>query len=127
MSLKLYQRYPNNLEPILNNEWIDGETPYYKVHTPTAWARTTTVSRALVDGAGIEDGPHINHQSLFTDDSTSDPPVPHHSAGALSHFIYVAQVEWKLFKSTKIRFGTGHHSGTEVLVKDFLKKEQLGR
>lgn len=40
-------------------------------------------------------------------------------------FMYIAQIDWKVFKSSKIRFGIGHYSGMEVLAKNLFKKEGL--
>ncbi|KAE9405810.1 hypothetical protein BT96DRAFT_915784 [Gymnopus androsaceus JB14] len=45
------------------------------------------------------------------------------SSGEHTNFIYLAQIDWRVFKSTKIRFGTGKYSGQEVLVKDLFSKE----
>ncbi|KAJ4471072.1 hypothetical protein C8J55DRAFT_435707 [Lentinula edodes] len=42
------------------------------------------------------------------------------------NFIYVAQIDWKVFRSSKIRFGTGQRSGLEIPVKDLFRKEGWG-
>lgn len=41
------------------------------------------------------------------------------------NFMYIAQIDWKVFKSSKIRFGIGHYSGMEVLAKNLFRKEGL--
>ncbi|KIK53227.1 hypothetical protein GYMLUDRAFT_100498 [Collybiopsis luxurians FD-317 M1] len=62
-----------------------------------------------------------------TSPSTSSPPMPRRlSSGTRTNFMYLAQIEWRKFKSTKFRFATGRYSGTEVQVKDFFKKGAWG-
>ncbi|KAF5390383.1 hypothetical protein D9757_005163, partial [Collybiopsis confluens] len=55
------------------------------------------------------------------------PPIPpRRNTGDRTNFIYVAQIEWRRFKSTKVRFAMGRYSGKEVLVKDLFRKQGWG-
>lgn len=149
MSLNFYQRH-RNLEPILKNDFYDdqGQT-VYKVHTPAGLNRTTTISKALNDNSltdtvghdasatSLDEGLQVAVNEESVDDSTglntnsesSAPtsPTPGMLPEAHTNFVYIAQIDWRVIKSTKIRFGDGRYSGREVLAKDFFKKQQLGR
>lgn len=91
-------------------------------------------------GSGGEDlepelgasGPESNPVEEVDGGSTSSPSAPTSPAmprrrtlspGERTNFMYLAQIDWKYFKSSKIRFATGSHSGKEVLVKDLFRKE----
>ncbi|KAJ3837537.1 hypothetical protein EV361DRAFT_802554 [Lentinula raphanica] len=58
--------------------------------------------------------------------SSSIPATMTRRRTADHNFIYVAQIDWKIFRSTRIRFGTGSRSGREILVKDLFNKEGWG-
>ncbi|KAJ3766254.1 hypothetical protein FB446DRAFT_758522 [Lentinula raphanica] len=96
MSIHLYQKRAQ-LEPVLNNVFQDDQgNTVYDVHTPQSLNighRTTTVSKYLRDAEG--------HDS----------------------FEYVAQIEWKVIQSSRIRFANGRLSGQEVKTKDYIRKD----
>ncbi|KAJ3812074.1 hypothetical protein EV368DRAFT_44521, partial [Lentinula lateritia] len=59
--------------------------------------------------------------------TTVSPPPPMPRRRTIVHnFIYVAQIDWKVFRSSKIRFGTGQYSGLEIPAKDLFRKEGWG-
>ncbi|KIK64383.1 hypothetical protein GYMLUDRAFT_39930 [Collybiopsis luxurians FD-317 M1] len=43
-----------------------------------------------------------------------------------SNFEYIAQIDWRVFRSSKIRFSKGRFSGQEVLVSELFRKEGWG-
>jgi len=52
-------------------------------------------------------------------------PSPGLSGSDANHqFVYIAQIDWKILKSSRLRFDFG--DGKEVLAKDFFKKETWG-
>ncbi|KAE9393801.1 hypothetical protein BT96DRAFT_878908 [Gymnopus androsaceus JB14] len=122
MSLKLHQRNHNNYFSILENHYCNDEgKTIYTVHTPLMH-RTTTISKTLTDSdstdIGIASGEEVKADSLAehsVDETTGHP-----------NFVYIAQIDWRVFDA-KIRFGTGHYSGREMLAKELLRMEQLGR
>lgn len=52
----------------------------------------------------------------------SSPELPRRDS---TNFIYIAQIDWRFFKSSKIRFATGQYDGKEVQVKDLFRKQDL--
>ncbi|KIK64382.1 hypothetical protein GYMLUDRAFT_39929 [Collybiopsis luxurians FD-317 M1] len=42
------------------------------------------------------------------------------------NFEYIAQIDWRVFRSSKIRFSKGRFSGKEVLVSELFRKEGWG-
>ncbi|KAJ3748125.1 hypothetical protein DFH05DRAFT_1393424 [Lentinula detonsa] len=97
MSVHLYQKRCQ-LEPILNNIFHDDENKtIYDCHTPNSMKhRTTTISKSL------------GHTS---DTDNSD------------NFEYIAQIDWRVIHSSKIRFANGRFSGQEMKASDYLKKK----
>ncbi|KAE9405830.1 hypothetical protein BT96DRAFT_988075 [Gymnopus androsaceus JB14] len=174
MSLKLYQRHPRSLEPILENTYLDvGGQTIYRVHTPFAPTpnRTTTISKTLygspigidhpplspstirrvlpkddnaanlasgsqresVDDSGLEIEPNASGEASNTaGHEATNPLATRKSRPTLdregTNFTYLAQIDWRVFKSSKIRFGEGQYSyaGREVHVKDLFKKQGWG-
>jgi len=144
MSLNLYQRH-SNFENLINNTYCDdkGNTTY-TIHTPSALSnRTTTISKALHDslsepvsneaGTSLDDssppldGDNATSLSSGTQhSSTPRPALPPNGTGTRSNFVYVAQIEWRITKDTKLRFGMGQYSGREMLVGKFFRKEGFG-
>ncbi|KAJ3992636.1 hypothetical protein F5050DRAFT_890748 [Lentinula boryana] len=95
MSVHLYQKR-SQLEPILNNVFRDDEDKtIYDCHTPKCMHRTTTISKSL------------GHTS---DTDSSD------------NFEYIAQIDWRVIHSSKIRFANGRFSGKEMKATDYIKK-----
>lgn len=74
----------------------------------------------LVDG--VDSGRASNSRPST---STSPTTSRRNSLSESINFMYIAQIDWKVFKSSKIRFGIGHYSGMEVLVKNLFRKEGL--
>ncbi|KAH7880113.1 hypothetical protein F5879DRAFT_159096 [Lentinula edodes] len=136
-SLNLHQRRPHDPEAILKNTYFDdnGNT-IYTVHTPLKLfdsTSVTTISKVVpIPSDGIIDKAlpltwRKSDLDTLPPDGDDKHPTPSHEAdGDRSTFEYIAQIEWKILESSKIRFGWGQHSGREVLVKDFLRKKGWG-
>ncbi|KAJ3925122.1 MAG: hypothetical protein NXY57DRAFT_1044371 [Lentinula lateritia] len=108
--------------------------------SPSALARRITVAdepmgRSLIDTnsflhtsddehAASLPGARIGGVAATT---TVSPPPSMPRRRTIDHnFVYVAQIDWKVFRSSKIRFGTGQYSGLEIPVKDLFRKEGWG-
>ncbi|KAJ3991801.1 hypothetical protein F5050DRAFT_1580780 [Lentinula boryana] len=82
-------------------------------------------SIVISDDQRLRDNDHRNSPTASPNNVPSIPPMPRRRT--VDHnFIYVAQIDWRIFRSSKIRFGTGLRSGREILVKDLFKKEGWG-
>ncbi|KAJ4471085.1 hypothetical protein C8J55DRAFT_178152 [Lentinula edodes] len=124
-SLNLHQRRPHDIEAILENTYFDdnGNT-IYTVHTPLKLFDSTSITTISKVVHGHSDSDKA--RSLPPDGDDKHPTPSHEADGYRSTFEYIAQIEWKILESSKIRFGWGQHSGREVLVKDFLRKKGWG-
>ncbi|KAJ3842662.1 hypothetical protein F5878DRAFT_607119 [Lentinula raphanica] len=92
MSINLYQKRAH-LEPILNNVFQDAEgNAVYTCHTPHTISphRTTTISRSLSNNSEKCD-----------------------------RFEYVAQIDWRTIRSSKIRFA----DGKEIEIDKYIRKD----
>ncbi|KAJ4475528.1 hypothetical protein J3R30DRAFT_3706059 [Lentinula aciculospora] len=76
----------------------------------------------------VNDKPYVPHD-------VDDKNAPLDSKSAVSkqsgnfdraNFEYIAQIDWKMIKSTKIRFATGQRSGKEIHVKDLFRRQGWG-
>ncbi|THU79387.1 hypothetical protein K435DRAFT_528486 [Dendrothele bispora CBS 962.96] len=79
-------------------------------------------SRVSIKGNGSldDDADPSEHQSSSTTPNQGVEDRPHDASGfPLEH---IAQIDWKVFKSSRLRFG----DGKEVLAKDFFRKETWG-
>lgn len=68
-------------------------------------------------------GPQPNPNEAGDDNGISSPELLRRDS---TNFIYIAQIDWRLFKSSKIRFATGQYDGKEVQVKDLFRKQGWG-
>ncbi|KAJ3874788.1 hypothetical protein F5051DRAFT_431077 [Lentinula edodes] len=112
-SLNLHQRRPHDIEAILENTYFDdnGNT-IYTVHTPLKLfdsTSITTISKVVHSHSDSDKA-----RSLPPDGDDKHPTPSHEADGDRSTFEYIAQIEWKILESSKIRFGWGRHSGREV-------------
>ncbi|KIK64377.1 hypothetical protein GYMLUDRAFT_39922 [Collybiopsis luxurians FD-317 M1] len=110
MSFNLYQKQ-HNLEPVLNNTWYDDEGyTVYTCHTPFRVSphRTTTISKSVRE---------VNNDDTGNDQNSETPSVDR------TNIIYLAQIDWNIIKSSKMRFGSGRFSGREIEAKEYIKKE----
>ncbi|KAJ3752334.1 hypothetical protein EV360DRAFT_55396 [Lentinula raphanica] len=94
MSINLYQKRAH-LEPILNNVFQDAEGhTVYDCHTPhTISPHRTTTISKSLSNEGREG------------------------------FEYVAQIDWRTIRSSKIRFANGRLGGQEVEINKYLRKD----
>ncbi|KAF9063121.1 hypothetical protein BDP27DRAFT_1335557 [Rhodocollybia butyracea] len=148
MSVNFYQLH-GTFGDVINNTYCNphGAT-VYTVHTSSVLTptRTTTISKALHDSLpepprrepGIslaDDSPTplasgtsdaLHNSDVDADPSTPEPTSPRRGTGVRTNLAYIAQIEWGVFKSSKLRFGIGRYSGREVLVEEFFRKQGFG-
>ncbi|KAF5370532.1 hypothetical protein D9757_010141 [Collybiopsis confluens] len=155
MSLKLYQQKYKR-DDNLNDNFVDSNgQPVYKVHTPFAIHRITTISktshyRPTVSSLSTPSAQGASDEEAEADDVASldsqrrgrtlsleerrprgeeELPTPGQDETTQSHldnFEYVAQIDWRIVKTAKMRFANGRYSGQDVKVSDMFRKEGWG-
>ncbi|KAL0060672.1 hypothetical protein AAF712_012549 [Marasmius tenuissimus] len=140
------------MSTMTNNTWYDEDRrPVYKVNTPFKFSnRTSTIVKFLTDsdetadpGANEQPGEFVrgcaqsaagsinpdkfnDGKELAEDADKVEEPLAL-SPGSFSRergskFIYLAEIDWRRFTSSKFRFG----DGLEVMARDFYRKEGWG-
>ncbi|KAK7442480.1 hypothetical protein VKT23_016077 [Stygiomarasmius scandens] len=105
----------------------------YEMATIAVESETTTSGlrfRGRRNSGGSESRVSIGDDETLVDTSSGtgprSPGTPNQQEGSSDMrnlpFEYIAQIDWKFFKSSKFRFG----DGKEVLAKDFFRKESWG-
>ncbi|KAJ3884708.1 hypothetical protein GG344DRAFT_71133 [Lentinula edodes] len=110
-SLNLHQRRPHDIEAILENTYFDdnGNT-IYTVHTPLKLFDSTSITTISKVVHGHSDSDKA--RSLPPDGDDKHPTPSHEADGDRSTFEYIAQIEWKILESSKIRLGSTIVDGT---------------